>query len=388
MRREIPLLITAIVGLFMILSFFIPHPFVTGVAASLKQWFIVISAFAVVLGVGNLVRVNLHRIRRRDTDWGFKVVTLVGLFGYGILALVTDTGISVRPTWLTRSLHWVEPDRKELLAGRERLLDRREEVAAIVGAAPNQTTAVRELNARLGFDTDVVAPDLATLGPDGVRGLSPEGVYGKLEAAWKNPKATKRTTLALEGRLKVTGIRPLVIARLKQGADRRTLMEEFSLTFDQAEDMIALGPQGVADITREKLATETEAIKKEAGAESGNPSDWVFSYVFTPLQATMFSLLAFFIASAAFRAFRMRSLEAGLLLGAGLLVIFGRVPLGQFDWHIAHGQDFGFHTIMQWIMNVPNTAAMRGIKMGAAMGVVVMGLKVILGIERSYLGGD
>ena len=43
---------------------------------------------------------------------------------------------------------------------------------------------------------------------------------------------------------------------------------------------------------------------------------------------------------------------------------------------------------MQWVMGVPTTAAMRGIKMGAAMGVIVMGLKVILGIERSYLGGD
>ena len=51
-------------------------------------------------------------------------------------------------------------------------------------------------------------------------------------------------------------------------------------------------------------------------------------------------------------------------------------------------EEFGFHTIMNWIMNVPTTAAMRGITMGAAMGVIVMGLKVILGIERSYLGGD
>jgi len=43
--------------------------------------------------------------------------------------------------------------------------------------------------------------------------------------------------------------------------------------------------------------------------------------------------------------------------------------------------------VQDWIMNVPQNAAKRAVLMGAALGVMATGLRVILGIERSYLGG-
>lgn len=107
---------------------------------------------------------------------------------------------------------------------------------------------------------------------------------------------------------------------------------------------------------------------------------WIYSYTMVPLQATMFSILAFFIASAAYRAFRARSREAGLLLAAAVIVMMGRVPLGQFllpwTWDIT-----------QWLLNVVNSAARRAILIGVSMGAVALSLKIILGYERSYLGG-
>ena len=70
----------------------------------------------------------------------------------------------------------------------------------------------------------------------------------------------------------------------------------------------------------------------------GTLSKWIFDYMFTPLSATMFSLLAFFVASASYRAFRIRNFEATLLLVAGIIIMVGRVPIGSMisSWFIMY----------------------------------------------------
>lgn len=113
----------------------------------------------------------------------------------------------------------------------------------------------------------------------------------------------------------------------------------------------------------------------------GTIYDWFYNYTFEPAQATMFSLLAFFIASAAYRTFRAKTWEAAFLLLAALLVIFGRVPLSGMIHDI-------FPQIADWIMAYPNLAAKRGILIGVSLGIVGTALRVIFGIERAYIGGD
>jgi len=213
MRREIPLAITFLIGVFMLVDFFVPHHGVSAAAEEMKQWGTIVIAASILLGVGNLIRVHFRKIRRKSDGWGYSIMTLASM----------------------------------------------------------------------------------------------------------------------------------------------AVMLYFG------------GPWGTI--------------------EEGSAFNWMFLNMQVPLQSTMFSLLAFFIASAAYRAFRLRSAEAGLLLIAAIIVMLGRVPLGQF---LTRGlpEKATLPWLTETIMAYPNMAAFRGILMGAALGVMAMGLRIILGIERSYLGGE
>lgn len=112
----------------------------------------------------------------------------------------------------------------------------------------------------------------------------------------------------------------------------------------------------------------------------------IYFYVLTPVVATMFALLAFFIASAAFRAFRARNVLASLLLISAVVVMLGRIPIGDMltGW-LPEG--LRFSDIARYILDYPNTAAKRAIYIGVGLGVAATSLKIILGIERTWLGG-
>lgn len=211
MKRQVPLYITTVVGFFLVAKFFLNVPIVENIANELEQWAMVVVAFAIVLGVANIVRINLLGIIRRRQDWQYKVVLLATMF--------------------------------------------------------------------------------------------------------------------------ITTVSGLII--FLQGKD---------LTGD-------------------------------------NLFNWIFTNVYTPLGTTVYALLAFFIASAAFRAFRARNLPATFMLSAAILVMIGRVPLGAAISSV-------FPNLANWIMSVPNTAGQRGIIIGAAIGVIGVGLKIITGIERPYLRGE
>lgn len=120
------------------------------------------------------------------------------------------------------------------------------------------------------------------------------------------------------------------------------------------------------------------------GDAAGSIYDWQFEYLSKPMMATMFAMLAFYIASAAYRAFRARSAEATLLLITATLVMLWRIPMGEAFLNLFPG-DLP-ELINRYVMNGVNLAVQRGIIIGAALGAASMSLRIMLGIERTYMG--
>ncbi|MBP8614448.1 MAG: hypothetical protein KBI40_06390 [Firmicutes bacterium] len=108
---------------------------------------------------------------------------------------------------------------------------------------------------------------------------------------------------------------------------------------------------------------------------------FVYDAAYVPIQATIFSLNAFWLATGCYRAFNVRNPQAFVLLSAGVLVMLGKVGVGYAIWS-------GFPGIADWIMNVPTSAVMRSLSMSAALGMIGVGLRVIAGLERGYKGGS
>jgi len=119
----------------------------------------------------------------------------------------------------------------------------------------------------------------------------------------------------------------------------------------------------------------------------GTPFMYLYDNVYDPLSSTMFAILAFFVASASYRAFRARNKEATLLLLAAFFVMLGRVPVGDLITQFMP-EGLRLSNVADWVMNVPNTAGQRAIMIGIALGIMSTSLRIILGIERTFVSGD
>ena len=89
MKRTVPLLITAIGGIVLIVSFFVP--FMEGWGEVTAIWFDILAAIAFLLGGGNLIKMHLKKCSDRAAGWGYSAVTIaafllmlfLGLFKVG-----------------------------------------------------------------------------------------------------------------------------------------------------------------------------------------------------------------------------------------------------------------------------------------------------------------
>ena len=85
----------------------------------------------------------------------------------------------------------------------------------------------------------------------------------------------------------------------------------------------------------------------------------------------MFAMLAFYVASAAFRAFRAKNVEAILLLGTAFIILLGRTFAGVLltSWMPESIAGLRIENLTVYIMSVFNTAGNRAIMIGIALGI-------------------
>ena len=125
---------------------------------------------------------------------------------------------------------------------------------------------------------------------------------------------------------------------------------------------------------------------RDVVATSGSIYMILFNGFFQSLDATMFSLIAFYIVSAAYRAFRVRSAEAGLMMGTAAIIMLGLVPVGAWltSWlpHSGPLASLRLENMTIWLLTWPNMAVQRAIEFGLAVGAMAMSLRIWLSLER------
>lgn len=118
--------------------------------------------------------------------------------------------------------------------------------------------------------------------------------------------------------------------------------------------------------------------------------DFLFDGLLQQMDAAMFSLVAFYILSAAYRAFRARSVEATILLITALVVMLSFMGLAEYGWNsvVAKGDPNAFSNnlklaeIAKWLKDNVQTPSIRGIDFGVGVGLMAMALRLWLGLER------
>lgn len=104
---------------------------------------------------------------------------------------------------------------------------------------------------------------------------------------------------------------------------------------------------------------------------------WLYRYLLFPLEASVGGLLAFAVVGAAVRVWRFGTPEGAVLLVVGLVVLLGSLPLDG-------GPLAAVGAVRNWIVGVPALAAVRGVLLGVALGIVATGLRVLLWVDRPY----
>jgi hypothetical protein len=105
---------------------------------------------------------------------------------------------------------------------------------------------------------------------------------------------------------------------------------------------------------------------------------WLYNQIFTSLTTAVICFALFYEVSGAYRAFRIRNIDALLLMVAGFILIIHFAPFYEFEVP-------QFADVANWILNVPSMGASRGILIGVGIGTIAIAIRILLGYEKTYI---
>lgn len=121
--------------------------------------------------------------------------------------------------------------------------------------------------------------------------------------------------------------------------------------------------------------------------------DLLFDGLIQQMDAAMFSMIAFFILSAAYRAFRVRSVEATVMMASAILLMISLMGAVDYQWsEIIKGwtndnpshmlNNLNLAEVSGWVKNYLQIPSIRALEFGVGLGALAMGLRIWLGLER------
>jgi hypothetical protein len=116
--------------------------------------------------------------------------------------------------------------------------------------------------------------------------------------------------------------------------------------------------------------------------------DFLFNQLLQQMDAAMFSIIAFYILSAAYRAFRIRSVEATILLASALVVMLSLMGAVEFEVNrgatsmLGSSTPFTLTEAAKWLRDNFQTPSIRAIDFGVGLGSFAMALRLWLSLEK------
>jgi hypothetical protein len=295
------------------------------VVSSVSQ---ILQGMLLALGVMSILRVHVGRLVKMQKDWFYSAILLVSLFAMVTLGAVNFRGeraVERDQARVDMALKLQTPD------------------------APGMTEEYAAL-ARVGIDNRITT---------------------ELETKWS----------PIERRFELGEI------------TKEQRASEYAAARDEIEkgrtEQLALVDRALADKT---LTPEVADLVKDGigtSKERGSLVQWfnlLFGNGLLAMDAAMFSLIGFFILSAAYRAFRIRSVEASILMATALVVLLMFVPIAL---QLTNGLNpdsfqgnFRIDSIGMWLLSTINVPAIRAIDFGLGLGLLAMALRIMLGLER------